>query len=57
MEPRDNIEARYTGCSHGLDVGDGGERKSNRDYWFMLIKLYGGWCHSQLCEIPKENGN
>jgi len=23
----------------------------------MLIKLYGGWCHSWLYEIPKENGN
>lgn len=24
---------------------------------FMLIKLFGVWCHSQLYEIPKDNGN
>jgi len=33
MEPRDNTEAGYTGYSHGLYVGDGGERNSNCDYW------------------------
>lgn len=38
MEPRDNTEARYTGYSHGLDVGDGGGRNSNCDYWFYAHK-------------------
>lgn len=49
MELRNNAEARYTGCSHGLTVGDGGERNRNHDYWFMLIKLYGfGATHSYM---------
>lgn len=39
MELRDNTEARYTGCSQGLDVGDGGEKNSNGDYWFYAHKI------------------